>query len=68
MRDPYSAVSKKLCVGRFSEYDLPSGPHGVNVHTLGDVNNQLDVGVVVVVRSAGYLVLDLERVWQKWRV
>lgn len=35
--------------------DLPAGPDGVDIRALGDINNQLDVGVVVVVGAAGDL-------------
>ena len=34
---------------------LPSCPNGVNVHALGHVDNELNVGVVVVVGATGDL-------------
>lgn len=34
---------------------LPSGPNGVDIHALSNVDNELDVGVVVVVGAAGNL-------------
>lgn len=38
--------------------DSPSSPHGVDAHALGDIDNQLDVGVVVVVGATGDLHSD----------
>lgn len=33
----------------------PTGPHGVDVHTFSDIDDQIDVGVVVVIRASGNL-------------
>lgn len=33
----------------------PSSPHGVDIHSLGDIQNELDVGIVVVICAAGNL-------------
>lgn len=35
--------------------DAPSGPHGVDAGALCDVDDDVDVGVVVVVRASGHL-------------
>lgn len=35
--------------------NLPTSPDGMDVHALGNIHNQLDVGIVVVIRAAGHL-------------
>lgn len=35
--------------------NVPSCPHGVDVHTLRNIDNELDIGVVVVVGTSGHL-------------
>jgi hypothetical protein len=37
------------------QYHSPTGPHSVNVHTLGDIDNQVDISVVVVIGATGNL-------------
>lgn len=32
--------------------NLPSSPHGVDVHTLCDIDDELDVGIVVVIGAS----------------
>lgn len=44
----------------YREY-APSCPHGVDVHSLGHIDNELDVSVVVVVGTAGYLHVPVSR-------
>jgi hypothetical protein len=34
---------------------LPSCPHGVNIHSLCNIDDQLDVGIIVVIRAPGNL-------------
>lgn len=43
----------RLSVSEFadSKKSIPSGPHCVYVHTLSNIHDQFDVGIVVVVRS-----------------
>lgn len=49
---PHAVLAKRSGTGC---YDLPAGPDGVDIHALGNVDNQLDVGVIVVVGAAGDL-------------
>ena len=37
---------------------LPSSPDGVNIHPLGNIDNELDIGVVVVIGPAWDLGID----------
>jgi hypothetical protein len=51
-------VSKSSSL-RFGNHYSPSSPHGVHVHALGNIDNELDVGIVIVVGAAGYLHITL---------
>lgn len=37
-----------------AQSNSPSGPHGVYVHALGNINNKLDVCIVVVICATGH--------------
>jgi hypothetical protein len=48
-------VSKKVRPTNKHMWRLPSSPHSVDVHTLGNIDDELDICVVVVVCASGYL-------------
>src|SRR5689334_14087539 len=48
-------MSAMSCIRSRTVKNLPSCPHGVHVHALCNIHNELHVGVVVVVRAAGHL-------------
>ena len=34
---------------------LPAGPNGMDIHSFGNINDEFDVGVIVVVRTSRHL-------------
>lgn len=60
-RVPFGHVSSAQ--GKGKNKNPPSGPNCVDVHSLGNVDNQLHVGVIVVVGAAGHLYARDQRVF-----
>lgn len=34
---------------------LPSSPNGMNIHSFGNIDNQLDIGIIIIIGTTGHL-------------